>query len=413
MTRPRHRRRCGPQAEAWIAGRPRPGHPGRAGRPARRPATPPGSRTGSPHPLRFGTAGLRGCARRRPGPDEPRGRAPHHRRRGPLGHSAAARRRSPRRRRRPGRPPRLGDLRRRCGRRPDRRSGWPSTCCPARCRRRSRPSPSASSARPPAWWSRPATTRPPTTATRCTPATAPRSSRPTMPTSRPPPTPATAPPRARRRPAGPRCRRRGARRLHRGRPRAARSGRPAGTARPSTHRMHGVGGAVLPGLLAAAGFDPPHDRRRAGRARSRLPDRAVPEPGGARGARPRPCRGATGRAPTSCSPTTPTPTGSRSPCPTGTATWRSFTGDELGILIADRCLRVTSGRRPAGRHHGGVLLDAVEARGRAPGWRTRRPSPASSGSRGPPSASPATGWCSATRRRSATPSATSSPTRTG
>ena len=58
--------------------------------------------------------------------------------------------------------------------------------------------------------------------------------------------------------------------------------------------MHGVGRAVLLRVLEAAGFPAPAVVGRPGRARPRLPDGAVPEPGGARGHGP--AAGSGGRA---------------------------------------------------------------------------------------------------------------------
>ena len=107
--------------------------------------------------------------------------------------------------------------------------------------------------------------------------------------------------------------------------------------------MHGVGGAVLPGLLDRGRLRPARARAGAGRARSRLPDAPVPEPRGARRARPRRRHRPSGPAPTSCWPTIPTPTGWRSRCRAATVGGARFTGDELGILLADRRLQVTAG----------------------------------------------------------------------
>ena len=105
-----------------------------------------------------------------------------------------------RRRRRPRRPAPLGRAGRRC--RPGRGRRRPEGLAlrPLPCPPRSRPSPCATWARPRGSWSRPATTRPPTTATRSTWATAPRSSRPTTRPS--PPPPARAGPARRRSPGG-------------------------------------------------------------------------------------------------------------------------------------------------------------------------------------------------------------------
>ena len=81
--------------------------------------------------------------------------------------------------------------------------------------------------------------------------------------------------------------------------------------------LHGVGGAVLPGLFVAAGFDPPVPVGRPGRTRSGLPDRRLPESRGARRPRSRRRRGRAGSRPTWCWRTIPMPTAWRSPSPTG------------------------------------------------------------------------------------------------
>ena len=107
--------------------------------------------------------------------------------------------------------------------------------------------------------------------------------------------------------------------------------------------MHGVGGAVLPGLLVAAGFDGAAHRRGAGRPGPRLPDPAVPEPRGAGRARPRRGRGGPGRRRRRARQRPGRRPARRRRSRAGDGGWRSFTGDELGILLAEECLRVTSG----------------------------------------------------------------------
>ena len=84
-----------------------------------------------------------------------------------------------------------------------------------------------------------------------------------------------------------------------------------------TPPMHGVGGdGAHRGVRRGPASPPPPGVRRAGRARPGLPDRRVPQPGGAR-ARWTSCwRWPAGAAPTSPSPTTRTPTGARWPIPT-------------------------------------------------------------------------------------------------
>ena len=101
--------------------------------------------------------------------------------------------------------------------------------------------------------------------------------------------------------------------------------------------MHGVAGALALAALRAAGYDDVHVVRRAGRARPRLPDAAVPQPRGARRARSRRGRSATRSAPTWCWPTIPTATDWAVAVPGGDG-WRALTGNEIGALLADHLL---------------------------------------------------------------------------
>ena len=190
------------------------------------------------------------------------------------------------RRRRLRRPHRLRRVRPRHRRGDDRRRVRRPAAARTRCPRRCSPSRSGTSGPTPASWSPPRTTRPPTTATRCTSATAARSFPPSTPRSPPGSTPWAAWPTSR----------------------AATTGRrwtttvldaylahaaalvPVDAPRDLTvvtTAMHGVGGAVM-----ARGTDPgrlrrPPRRRRAAGARPHVPHRRLPQPGGTRRPRPR------------------------------------------------------------------------------------------------------------------------------
>ena len=133
------------------------------------------------------------------------------------------------------------------------------------------------------------------------------------------------------RPAPPGARRVAAVRLHR----RARRGRRAGAARPSRG---------------------PASRRRTWSPPRPSPTptshRRLPQPGGARRARPGAGPGRAGSAPTWCWPTTRTATGWPSPCPTRgrRAAGGVLTGDQVGALLGDYLLdRTAAGRirRPA------------------------------------------------------------------
>ena len=76
--------------------------------------------------------------------------------------------------------------------------------------------------------------------------------------------------------------------------------------------MHGVGGKIVAEAVRRAGFNGAEVVSPAGRARPRLPDRRLPEPGGAGRDRPRSGAGRADRTPTWWWPTTRTPTGARS-----------------------------------------------------------------------------------------------------
>ena len=245
--------------------------------------------------LQFGTAGLRG--EMGAGPNRMNravvvrataGLAAYLTATGPRGRAGdrGLRRPAPVRPLRPGRG-------RGAGRAPASPSTWPT----GRCRPRSWRSGSPTSAAAPACRSPPATTRRATTATRSTWATAPRSCR--RPT-----------PRSRRRSmrSGRSTRWRVPPTTTRGSSSAgdglvdayvagalAQAGAPA--ARPRrptwascTRRCTGSGRDVVLRVLADAGFAAVHRRRRAGRSRPRLPDRRLPQPRGARRARPGPGR---------------------------------------------------------------------------------------------------------------------------
>ncbi|HEX3906480.1 MAG TPA: phospho-sugar mutase, partial [Mycobacteriales bacterium] len=106
--------------------------------------------------------------------------------------------------------------------------------------------------------------------------------------------------------------------------------------------MHGVGGAVLPGLLRAAGFDAPHI----------VAEQADPDPDFPTLPFPNPEEpGALDLAVAEAARVGADVVLANDPdadrlavaVPGRDGTWRSFTGNELGILLAEECLRVTTG----------------------------------------------------------------------
>jgi phosphomannomutase len=106
--------------------------------------------------------------------------------------------------------------------------------------------------------------------------------------------------------------------------------------------LHGVGGAVLPGLLTAAGFDPPH----------LVAEQFDPDPDFPTVPFPNPEEpGALDLAIAAAQRVGADVVLANDPDADRLAVavadrdgrWRPLTGDELGILIADRCLEVTSG----------------------------------------------------------------------
>jgi phosphomannomutase len=106
--------------------------------------------------------------------------------------------------------------------------------------------------------------------------------------------------------------------------------------------LHGVGGAVLPDLMAAAGFDPPHI----------VAEQAEPDPDFPTVPFPNPEEpGALDLAMAAAERVGADVVLANDPdadrlavaVPGRDGTWRPFTGDELGILLAERCLQVTSG----------------------------------------------------------------------
>jgi phosphomannomutase len=119
-------------------------------------------------------------------------------------------------------------------------------------------------------------------------------------------------------------------------PRGARTLRSVYTA------MHGVGGSVTPGLLTAAGFDPPHIVVAHAEPDPDFPTLPFPNPEEP---------GALDLAIALARETDADIVIANDPdadrlavaVPGRDGEWRAFTGDELGILIADRWLAVTSG----------------------------------------------------------------------
>ena len=176
---------------------------------------------------------------------------------------------------------------------------------------------------------------------------------------------------------------------------------PARRCASCTRPLHGVGLDVFLALWERAGFPPPIVVDRAGEARSRLPHRAVPEPGRARRARPRARPRDRAPTPTSCSPTIPTPTGSRSRSPHGGG-WKVLTGDEIGALLGAHMLGAdrpaTTGSSPARSCRRPARQDRRAAAGVPCAHDAHRVQV----DRRAPAMPTAGASCSATRRRSAT-----------
>jgi phosphomannomutase len=106
--------------------------------------------------------------------------------------------------------------------------------------------------------------------------------------------------------------------------------------------LHGVGGAVLPGLMTAAGFEPPHIVASQADPDPDFPTVPFPnpeEPGALDLAM------AEGRRVGADVVLANDPDADRLAVavPGRDGQWRPFTGDELGILLAERCLQVTRG----------------------------------------------------------------------
>jgi phosphomannomutase len=106
--------------------------------------------------------------------------------------------------------------------------------------------------------------------------------------------------------------------------------------------MHGVGGAVLPGLLVDAGFDPPLVVAEQAEPDPDFPTVPFPNPEEA-GALDLAIATARRRDADVVLANDPDADRVAVAVPGRDGRWRAFTGDELGILIADRCLLASSG----------------------------------------------------------------------
>ena len=159
--------------------------------------------------------------------------------------------------------------------------------------------------------------------------------------------------------------------------------------------LHGVGGTSVVAGARDGRLRRAVRRRAAGAARPRLPDRGVPQPGGAGRHGPRDGAGRRASTSTSSSPTTRTPTGAPPPCPTPHG-WRMLRGDEVGALLAHHLLH----RRPC-RHL--RVLDRLLEPARQDGGRGR-PAVRRDADRLQVDQQGRRASCSATRRRSATAS---------
>ena len=279
---------------------PRPRHP----RPSSTPSSAAGDHAGLAERfgdrLQFGTAGLRGALGRRPQPDEPGPGAPGRRR----GRRLAAGRRG-----RVGpvvvglrRPPRLGRLRRGHRRGAGRRRlRGPRAARPA-AHPGARPSPSGTSG-----GGRGDDHRQPQPAPGQRLQALPRRRRPdraarSTPRSRPPSTPSARSPTSPSPTEGDRARLEGDDCIDAyvdARGPAGAALEPAGRSRAVYTAMHGVGAATLRRAFERGRVPAAPRGGRAGRARPGLPDGRLPEPGGARRARPRPGHRPAGSTPTS------------------------------------------------------------------------------------------------------------------